>query len=70
MENIIVVTFEVESEAYQAFSDLKANTYNNSYVIPQAAWPKIPAAGSNPLTGSMSGAWPTMTPFWAACWAL
>ena len=40
MENIIVVTFEVESEAYQAFSELKANTYNDSYVISQAALAK------------------------------
>ena len=49
MENIIVVTFEVESEAYQAFSELKANTYNNSYVISQAALAKNNGGRIEPL---------------------
>lgn len=40
MENIIVVNFEVESEAYQALSELKANAYNDNYIISQAALAK------------------------------
>lgn len=49
MENIIVVTFEVESEAYQAFSELKANTYNDSYVISQAALAKNSGGRVEPI---------------------
>ena len=49
MENIILVSFAVESEAYQAFSELKANTYNNSYVISQAALAKNDGGRIEPL---------------------
>lgn len=49
MENIIVVNFEVESEAYQAFSELKTNTYTNSYVISQAALAKNDGGRITPL---------------------
>ena len=40
MENIVVVNFEVESEAYQALSELKANAFTDSYIISQAALAK------------------------------
>jgi len=36
MENIIIVNFSVESEAYQALTELKANAITNNYVISQA----------------------------------
>ncbi len=49
MENIIVVNFEVESEAYQAFSELKANSFNDSYVISQAALAKNVGGRVEPL---------------------
>lgn len=37
MENVVSVSFEVESEAYQAMSILKRNAVNDLYVISQAA---------------------------------
>lgn len=40
MENIIVVNFEVESEAYQAFSELKSKKLNDDYIISQAVLAK------------------------------
>ena len=36
MENIIIVNFSVESEAYQALSELKARSVTNDYVVSQA----------------------------------
>ena len=36
MENIVVVNFEVESEAYQALSELKAKNVTEDYIISQA----------------------------------
>lgn len=35
-ENIYVVNFKVESEAYQALADLKLNPINDSFAAPQA----------------------------------
>lgn len=35
-ESIIVVNFNVESEAYQAFADLKQNAVNDSFIVSQA----------------------------------
>lgn len=35
-ENVFVVKFAVESEAYQAFSELKFAALTNDYVISQA----------------------------------
>ncbi len=37
MENIVSVTFEVESEAYQAMSILKRNAVSDLYAISQTA---------------------------------
>ena len=37
MENIIIVTFDVESEAYQALTELKKNVVCNGYILSQAA---------------------------------
>ena len=36
MENIIIVNFNVESEAYQALTELKTNAVTNNYVVSQA----------------------------------
>lgn len=37
MENIVITTFSVESEAYQALAELKKAAVGNGYVISQAA---------------------------------
>lgn len=37
MENVIMVTFDVESQAYQAFSQLKNDSVNSAYTILQMA---------------------------------
>ena len=36
MENIIIVNFDVESEAYQAMAELKKNAVHNSYTVSEA----------------------------------
>ena len=36
-ENLILVNYKVESEAYQALSELKRETSNANYTISQAA---------------------------------
>lgn len=56
MENIIVVNFEVESEAYQAFSELKARDYTDNYVISQAALAKNEGGRITPLDWFTVGA--------------
>lgn len=33
MENVVAILFDVESEAYQAFSELKRDAVNGSYII-------------------------------------
>ena len=35
-ENILIVNYKVESEAYQALSELKRETSNSNYTISQA----------------------------------
>lgn len=35
MENIIVITFKIESQAYQAFSEIKRDPYSRSCIISQ-----------------------------------
>ena len=40
MENIIIVNFDVESEAYQAFTELKPNAVTENYVVSQTALAK------------------------------
>ena len=37
MENVVIAIFKVESEAYQAFSEVKRNSNNNEYLITQIA---------------------------------
>ena len=37
MENIIMAVFPVESEAYQAFSELKRDSFGSSFLVGQAA---------------------------------
>ncbi|MEE0705312.1 MAG: hypothetical protein UCH28_02885 [Adlercreutzia sp.] len=37
MENVVMVTFDVESQAYQAFSQLKNDSVNSAYTILQMA---------------------------------
>ena len=56
MENIIVVSFEVESEAYQAFSELKARAFSDSYIISQAALAKNENGMIRPLDWFSVGA--------------
>lgn len=56
MENIIVVNFEVESEAYQAFSELKAKAFTDSYIISQAALAKNEGGVIRPLDWFSVGA--------------
>ena len=56
MENIIVVNFEVESEAYQAFSELKAKPFSAAYIISQAALAKNEGGGIKPLDWFTVGA--------------
>ena len=36
MENIIIVSFDIESEAYQALTELKSKAFSESYIISQA----------------------------------
>lgn len=40
MENIIIVSFDVESEAYQAMTELRKNALNENYVVSQAVLAK------------------------------
>ena len=40
MENVIIVSFDVESEAYQALAELKPNAVTESYVVSQAVLAK------------------------------
>ena len=56
MENIIVVNFEVESEAYQAFSELKAKAFSDTYIISQAALAKNEGGVIRPLDWFSVGA--------------
>ena len=56
MENIIVVNFEVESEAYQAFSELKAKAFSDTYIISQAALAKNENGVIRPLDWFSVGA--------------
>ena len=33
MENVVMITFDVEAQAYQAFSQLKNDSVNSAYTI-------------------------------------
>ena len=37
MENVVMITFDVEAQAYQAFSQLKNDSVNSAYTILQMA---------------------------------
>ena len=56
MENIIIVNFDVESEAYQALSELKKNAMCEGYVISQAVLTKNNDGKLLPLDGFDTGA--------------
>lgn len=36
MENIVIINFDIESEAYQALSELKGKVFSENYVVSQA----------------------------------
>lgn len=63
MQNIIVSLFDVPSEAYQAFSELKAYTQTADTLIAQAVLVKkengllIPAESADFTANASSGAW-------------
>ena len=53
-ENIVIVNYKVESEAYQALSQLKRDTANSNYTISQAVIVKK-VNGDDAWTGSLVG---------------
>lgn len=56
MENVVAILFDVESEAYQAFSELKKFPGSNSYVISQMGLVKVQDGRPVLLEGFDSGA--------------
>ena len=56
MENIIIIRFEVESEAYQALVELKQNTVCDSYVVSQAMLAKNKDGKLDSIDGFDTGA--------------
>lgn len=54
-ENIVIATYEVESEAYQALSEIKHETTNANYTISQAAIVKKENGHLNMRDGFDSG---------------
>ena len=55
MENIICVNFKVESEAYQAMTQLKAKAVSEKYIVSQAALIKKENGRINVVDGLDSG---------------
>ena len=55
-ENLILVNYKVESEAYQALSELKRETSNANYTISQAAIVKKENGTLNIMDGFVNGA--------------
>lgn len=55
MENVAVVLFEVESEGYQAFSELKSLAVSPQYVVSQSALVKNVAGRIVPLEWNDTG---------------
>lgn len=55
MESIITATFPVESEAYQAFSELKRDMSGTSYLVSQAVLVKKEGGALNTLDAFDSG---------------
>ena len=56
MENIICVNFKVESEAYQAMTQLKTKAVSEKYIVSQAALIKKEAGKLNAVDGFDTGA--------------
>ena len=52
MENVIMITFDVEAQAYQAFSQLKNDSVNSAYTILQMAVIKNEDGKIVPVDGS------------------
>ena len=63
MENVIMITFDVEAQAYQAFSQLKNDSVNSAYTILQMAVIKnedgkiVPADGFDSGIDSTDDTW-------------
>ena len=55
-ENLILVNYKVESEAYQALSELKRETINANYTLSQAAIVKKENGTLNIMDGFVNGA--------------
>ena len=55
-ENLILVNYKVESEAYQALSELKRETSNANYTLSQAAIVKKENGALNIMDGFVNGA--------------
>ena len=54
-ENLVLVNYKVESEAYQALSELKRDTANANYTISQAAIVKRENGQLNMMDGFING---------------
>ena len=54
-ENLVLVNYKVESEAYQALSELKRDTANANYTISQAAIVKRENGQLNTMDGFING---------------
>jgi len=54
-ENLILVNYKVESEAYQALSELKRDTSNANYILSQAAIVKKENGKLNIMDGFVNG---------------
>ena len=55
MESVVSVVFNVESEAYQALSELKRDTANANYTISQAVIVKRENGQLNTMDGFING---------------
>lgn len=55
MENIIIVNFNTESEAYQAFTELKSKAVGDSYVVSQMMLTKNADGKLNAIDGFDTG---------------
>ena len=55
MENVVMITFDVEAQAYQAFSQLKNDSVNSAYTILQMAVIKNGDGKIVPVDGFDSG---------------
>ena len=55
MENVVMITFDVEAQAYQAFSQLKNDSVNSAYTILQMAVIKNEDGKTVPADGFDSG---------------